>query len=122
LPSNGDHFGLMLLDEGLITRPDLERAQARQLETGETLSRVLVEEEIVPEHDLVQVLARHVGVEFVNLAETAIDPSAAVLIPETIARRHTVIPVGYDDGRLVVAMADPGSRTPSAGSIVSTTL
>jgi len=109
LPSNGDHFGLMLLDEGLITRPDLERAQARQLETGETLSRVLVEEEIVPEHDLVQVLARHVGVEFVNLAETAIDPSAAVLIPETIARRHTVIPVGYDDGRLVVAMADPGN-------------
>ena len=109
MPSRGDHFGLMLLDEGLVTRPDLERAQARQLETGETLSRVLVEEEIVPENDLVQVLARHVGVEFVNLAEIAVDPSAAALIPETVARRHTVIPVGYDDGRLVVAMADPGN-------------
>jgi len=109
LPSSGDHFGLMLLDEGLVTRSDLERAQARQLETGETLSRVLVEEEIVAENDLVQILARHVGVEFVNLAEVAIDPSASVLIPETIARRHTVIPVGYDDGRLVVAMADPGN-------------
>ncbi|MBU1227797.1 MAG: Flp pilus assembly complex ATPase component TadA [Actinobacteria bacterium] len=99
----------MLLEEGLVTRPDLERAKARQLETGETLSRVLVDEEIVPEVDLVKVLARHVGVEFVNLAEIAVDPSAAVLVPEMIARRHSIIPIGFDNGRLVVAMADPGN-------------
>ncbi|MCJ7725678.1 MAG: Flp pilus assembly complex ATPase component TadA [Acidimicrobiia bacterium] len=99
----------MLLEEGLITRTDLDRAQARQLETGETLSRVLVEEELVPEGDLVKVLARHVGVEFVRLSEVAIDPSASMLVPETIARRHGVIPIGYENGRLVVAMADPGN-------------
>jgi len=99
----------MLLEEGLLTRSDLDRAQARQLETGETLSRVLVDEEMVPEGDLVKVLARHVGVEFVRLSEIAIDPSASMLVPETIARRHTVIPIGYDNGRLVLAMADPGN-------------
>ena len=109
MPSRGDHFGLMLLEEGLLTRSDLDRAQARQLETGETLSRVLVDEEMVPEGDLVKVLARHVGVEFVRLSEIAIDPSASMLVPETIARRHTVIPIGYDNGRLVLAMADPGN-------------
>jgi len=109
LPPRGDHFGLMLLEEGLVTRHDLERAQERQAETGETLSRVLVDEEIVGETDLVQVLARHVGVEFVNLAEVAIDPTAASLIPESISRRHTVIPIGFDDGRLIIALADPGN-------------
>jgi type IV pilus assembly protein PilB len=109
LPSRGDHFGLMLLEEGLLTRSDLDRAQARQLETGETLSRVLVDEEMVPEGELVKVLARHVGVEFVKLSEIAIDPSASALVPETVARRHSVIPIGYDNGRLVVAMADPGN-------------
>ena len=88
MPPRGDHFGLMLLEEGLVTRHDLERAQERQVETGETLSRVLVDEEMVGEGDLVQVLARHVGVEFVNLAEVAIDPTAASLIPESIPEGH----------------------------------
>jgi type IV pilus assembly protein PilB len=99
----------MLLDEGLVTRHDLERAQERQVETGETLSRVLVDEEIVGEEDLVKVLARHVGVEFINLAEVAIDPSAAALIPEALSRRHSVIPIGFDGERLVIALADPGN-------------
>jgi len=109
LPPRGDHFGMMLLEEGLVTRHDLERAQERQAETGETLSRVLVSEEMVGESDLVRVLARHVGVEFVDLAEIAIDPAAAALIPETLARRHTVIPIGFEGERLVVALADPGN-------------
>ncbi len=109
MPPRGDHFGLMLLDEGLVTRHDLERAQERQVETGETLSRVLVDEEIVGEEDLVKVLARHVGVEFINLAEVAIDPSAAALIPEALSRRHSVIPIGFDGERLVIALADPGN-------------
>lgn len=109
MPPRGDHFGLMLLEEGLVTRHDLERAQERQVETGETLSRVLVSEEIVGEDDLVKVLARHVGVEFVNLSEVAIDPSAAALIPEALLRRHAVVPIGFDGERLVIALADPGN-------------
>ncbi len=109
MPPRSDHFGLMLLEEGLVTRHDLERAQERQAETGETLSRVLVDEEMVGEDDLVKVLARHVGVEFVDLAEVAIDPSAAALIPEALSRRHTVIPIGFEGERLVVALADPGN-------------
>jgi type IV pilus assembly protein PilB len=99
----------MLLDEGLLTRQDLDAAKARQAETGETLSRVLVDEELVSESDLVKVLARHLGVEYVNLADTTIDPVAAGLIPETLARRYSVIPIGFEDGRLVVAMADPAN-------------
>jgi type IV pilus assembly protein PilB len=97
----------MLLDEGLVTQADLERAQAVQAQTGETLSRILIEEEIIPEDDVTRVLARHVGIEFVNLSEMTLDPSAAALIPETLARRYMVIPVGFEDERLIVAMADP---------------
>ncbi|MCB2223588.1 MAG: Flp pilus assembly complex ATPase component TadA [Actinobacteria bacterium] len=99
----------MLLEEGLVTQADLERAKSLQMETGETLSRVLVDEDMVPETDLVRVLARHVGAEFVNLAETTIDPAAAALVPEAIARRHGVIPIAFEGERLVLAMADPGN-------------
>jgi hypothetical protein len=70
---------------------------------------VLVEEHIVAEADLVRVLARHAGIEYVNLAETTVDPAAAALLPDSLARRYTVIPIGFEGDRLVVAMADPSN-------------
>ncbi|MBM3696603.1 MAG: type II secretion system protein GspE [Actinobacteria bacterium] len=99
----------LLLEEGLVTRRDLERASAVQGESGLPLTRVLVEEHIVSEGDMVRMLARHSGLAYVNLAEITIDPAAAALLPESLARRYAVIPIGFEDDRLVVAMADPGN-------------
>jgi type IV pilus assembly protein PilB len=57
----------------------------------------------------VSALARQVGLEFVDLSEQAIDPSASGLIPEQVARRYRAVPIGFDDGQLVVAMSDPAN-------------
>jgi type IV pilus assembly protein PilB len=109
VPGETEHIGSLLLEEGLLTRRDLERAAAAQAESGLPLTRVLVEEHIVAEADLVRVLARHAGIEYVNLAETTVDPAAAALLPDSLARRYTVIPIGFEGDRLVVAMADPSN-------------
>ena len=69
MPAETEHIGSLLLEEGLLTRRDLERAAAVQAESGLPLTRVLVEEHIVAEGDIVRVLARHSGLEYVNLAE-----------------------------------------------------
>jgi type IV pilus assembly protein PilB len=109
VPAETEHIGTLLLEEGLLTRRDLERAAAVQAESGLPLTRVLVEEHMVAEGDIVRLLARHSGLEYVNLAETTIDPAAAALVPESLARRYGVIPIGFDNERLVVAMTDPGN-------------
>ena len=109
MPADAEHIGSLLIEEGLLTRRDLERAAAVQAESGLPLTRVLVEEHIIAEADIVRVLARHSGLEYVNLAETTIDPAAAALVPETLARRYAVIPIGFEDDRLIVAMADPSN-------------
>ena len=106
---DGDHIGLMLLEEGIVDRAGLYTALAISAEHGEPLTRVLVDEGIVDEAQLVQVLAASIGIEFVGLADVNIDPAAAALVPETLARRYSVIPIGFEDERLVVAMADPGN-------------
>ncbi len=106
---SGEHIGTLLVEEGLVAQADLERAQSRQSQTGESLSRILVDEGMVNEVDLVRTLARQIGIEFVNLTEATIDPTAAALIPESLARRYSVAPIGFQDDRLVVAMADPGN-------------
>lgn len=103
------HLGTMLVQEGLLDRADLDRATEIQGETGMPLGRILVEEGFVKETDLVKTLARHIGLEFVGLDEVTIDPSASALIPEPLARRYNAIPIAFEDGSLVVAMADPAN-------------
>ena len=104
------HLGTMLLQEGLLTRSNLDRATEIQTESGLPLGRILVEEGFVKETDLVKTLARHIGLEFVALDEITVDPSAVALIPEALARRYAAIPIGFEeDGSLAVAMADPAN-------------
>ena len=107
--SERDHIGTVLMESGLISTSDMAHARARQAETGETLTRVLVEQGMVGEQDLVQAIASHSGIEVINLNEVTIDPGAAALIPESLARRYGVIPVKFDQDALVVAMADPAN-------------
>ena len=39
-----------------------------------------------------------------KLAEVEVDPVAAGLVDPRVLRRHGALPVGFEDGRLVVAM------------------
>lgn len=102
-------LGSVLVDSGMVSDEDMDRARGIQAESGEALTEVLVDEGIVEEIELVRALARHIGVEFINLAESNIDPAAAALIPDTLARRYAVIPVAFEGESLVVAMVDPGN-------------
>jgi type IV pilus assembly protein PilB len=99
----------VLLEEGLIDAAQLEEATAEQERLGRTLGRVLIELGMVKETDLVSALARQVGLEYVDLADYQIDPSATSMVSEQVARRYRAIPIGFDDGRLIVAMSDPSN-------------
>jgi type IV pilus assembly protein PilB len=47
------------------------------------------------------------GSRRVELSELVVDPSAAARVSQAACRRYTALPVGYEDGKLLVAMADP---------------
>jgi type IV pilus assembly protein PilB len=102
-------LGEVLLDEGLITQDQLGTALAEQQRLGRSLGRVLIDLGLIREPDLVSALARKIGLNFVDLGEYQIDPSAASLIPEQVARRYRALPIGYEDSMLIVAMSDPAN-------------
>ena len=102
-------FGEVLVDEGLITSDQLEKAAAEQERVGRSLGRVLIDLGLVKEPDLVAVLARQIGLEFVDLNDYQIDPQAASLISEQVAKRYRALPIGFDGERLIVAMSDPAN-------------
>jgi type IV pilus assembly protein PilB len=103
------HLGTLLIDEGLVTPETLDTGMALQRETGRPLGRVLVEEGLVEEADLVRALAKHIGIEFVDLNAVTVDPAAAALVPEPLARRYAALPIGFEEDALIVAMADPAN-------------
>jgi type IV pilus assembly protein PilB len=103
------NLGHILVERGLISPEQLAAAEEQQRSTGRSLSRVLVDGRMVTEKDLVAALAAQIGMGFVDLAEAEIDPRAAIMVNETILRRHGVLPIGFEDGKLVVAMSDPAN-------------
>jgi type IV pilus assembly protein PilB len=101
----------LLMARDLVTEEQLEEARQIAAERGRSLGRVLIELDYLREGDLVAILAEQLGLEFVDLSETQIDPSVLSFVPELLARKHNCIPVRIDadDGRLVIAMADPAN-------------
>jgi len=102
-------LGHILVDRGLLTLEQLRQAEAEQQDTGQSLGRVLVSQRIVTEKDLVAALATQIGMGFVDLAEADVDPRATTMVSEKIMRRHSLLPIGFEDGKLVVAMSDPSN-------------
>ncbi|MFN2488492.1 MAG: GspE/PulE family protein [Actinomycetota bacterium] len=99
----------LLMARGLIDQQQLDEARTQAAQTGRSLGRTLIELKFVTEASLVAVLADQLGLQFVDLGEAQLDQSAIALVPESVARRHNCIPIGFDENRLIVAMADPAN-------------
>jgi type IV pilus assembly protein PilB len=104
-----NQLGTLLLERGLINQEQLDAALEEQRQSRKSLGRVLIDEGTVSESDLVATLAARIGLDFVDLLDYAIDPSAVGLISDSLARRFQAIPIGWEENRLVVAMADPSN-------------
>jgi hypothetical protein len=99
-------LGRMLIDRGLITDADLDRALGVQQESNARLGEILIDLGVVSSADLARVLAENLRVPFVDV-EREPDSTLTALLPADVARRLTALPVAQWGQQLVVAMADP---------------
>src|SRR2546430_7824854 len=102
-------LGEILVEEGLISHEQLEQALLEQSRTDQLLGRILIDMKMVRESDLMAALAKQIGFRFVDLTDYQIDAGAAMLIPDQVARRYRALPIGYEENKLLVAMADPAN-------------
>ncbi|MEJ5944655.1 ATPase, T2SS/T4P/T4SS family [Pseudokineococcus basanitobsidens] len=102
-------LGDILVADGVVTAEQLDDALAAQQSTQQRLGQALVSTGALTEAQLVATLAAQVGLEFVDLGEHPVDPSAVARVPAALCRRSSLLPLRVDEQRrLVVAMADPG--------------
>ncbi|HHY06717.1 MAG TPA: Flp pilus assembly complex ATPase component TadA [Clostridia bacterium] len=100
-------LGAILVEKGLISEDNLEAALKIQKETKKKLGEILVDNGLVQEDDLVDILSEQMGFPYVELSKVLINPKVPGLIKESLARKHVLIPIKIENGRLVVAMSDP---------------
>lgn len=98
----------LLLERGLLTERQLRRAREfRERCPDKPLEEILMDFGYVSESALLACLGERNGLEVVDLADYKVDPKAAGLISHTFAEQYQVLPIGFQNGALVVAARDP---------------
>ncbi len=108
-PSDDERLGALLVAGGILSEEALATALAARATRGHGLTQILIEDNLVTESDLVATLAAHLKLEYVDLSEYPVDAAAARLVSDSMARRYLALPIGWLEGRLIVAMADPSN-------------
>jgi type IV pilus assembly protein PilB len=92
---------------GVITDKQLNDALEVYRATGSPIGRVLVDLGYASQGAILSVMARQIGIEYIDFSERHPEPAAVALVQGDLASRYTLMPIEIRDGVLVVAMADP---------------
>ncbi|MHB1016460.1 MAG: GspE/PulE family protein [Coriobacteriia bacterium] len=103
----GERLGMLLMRAGLITERQLTDAIEIHKVTGSPLGKVLVDLGYATQGGILSVMAKQIGIPYINFAEQRPDANAIALVPRDLAARYTLMPIEIIDDHLVVAMADP---------------
>ncbi|WP_353265643.1 ATPase, T2SS/T4P/T4SS family [Gemmatimonas sp.] len=107
-----ERIGDLLMKEGLLTKETLAKALQEQAKNpGQRLGLTVVKMGLVPETEVVRMLARQFRMPAVDLARFEVDTRLLKLIPAELATKHTVLPLKRDGRQLTVAIADPTSMS-----------
>ena len=101
-----DYVLKLLEDAGLVTRSQIEKARARLNGSGNVVD-LLIKDGIVSDTDVSRSLAAQAHMDWVDLSAKVIPPDVINQIRAEDARRFKVIPVGFGDSGLIVAVSDP---------------
>jgi type IV pilus assembly protein PilB len=106
LQRNEDYVLRVLEDVGLVTQAQIDSARARVNGAGDVVS-ALVRDGIVTETDVSRTLATQAHMDWVDLSTRVIPAEVISQLRPEDARRLKVVPVGFGETGLIVAVGDP---------------
>ena len=102
-------IGEILLERGLLTFAQLEKALAQQKAGGGLLGQILIGQGAITEEEVALALTAQYGFPYLPLDNYEIDDGVTKLVREHVARQFCVIPIDRIGNALTVAMADPSN-------------
>ncbi|MHC4573639.1 MAG: GspE/PulE family protein [Planctomycetota bacterium] len=107
MPEKRRHLGEILYRAGLVEKRALINAIRTSKANNKRLGQVLLELGLVDEETLTRAIAKQFGLPYVNLDRTPVPADAMKLIPKDMIKRHNVLPLGINNGRLKLVIGDP---------------
>ncbi len=95
-----------ILDSGLVPRASVEAAEETAKQRKQSVGDILVSEGSLTADALRRIKAYVLGIPFINLKDRKVPVEVLSLIPEPIARTHSIIAFRKEGGELEVAMLD----------------
>ncbi len=102
-------IGEVLVERGVITHAQLEKALARQQSSGGLLGQIFIDLKFATEEEIALALTAQYGFPYLPLESYELDEGVTQLIPEHVARQYCLIPIDRIGNALTVAMADPSN-------------
>jgi len=100
-------LGEILLESGKISAADLHQLFQEQKEKMVRLGELILERGLVDKPSLVKALEEVARVPYLDCTTIQCDAAALQSIPKSMAIRLDVLPVGTEQSRLIVVMAEP---------------
>jgi len=105
----GRLLGDVIVGLGYCGRDVVEEAVHAAQDSGLQLGQVLLDAGKLTSDELAMCVAERFGLEYMSLREFEPDAAALYLVPPAAVRRLDAVPVGFRDGSLLVAMANPSN-------------
>ncbi|MDP7287290.1 MAG: ATPase, T2SS/T4P/T4SS family [Phycisphaerae bacterium] len=100
-------LGEILVDWGVCTPGATNEAIEHAHQEGLKIGEALIALELASEDDVTKALANQFDMEFIDLDQNVVVPTELNLIDETLIKRHQILPLAMEDGRLKVLITDP---------------
>ena len=106
---SNEEYLLQLLQEADLINPKQIMTAKGVKKPAETVVEALIKTGVVSDEQVAQTLAVNYGMEYVDLHGYAPNPDMKNFVPEEVARRYKIAPLGVDGGRLQIAVPDPSN-------------
>jgi type II secretory ATPase GspE/PulE/Tfp pilus assembly ATPase PilB-like protein len=104
----GTRLGEVLIEAGLATAEDIEKALSEQRKRGgRRIGQILIEMNLVSEVDLSMTLAKKFQLPFLDLDSCSINLAALEELPKDFIEKNKVLPIDTDAKSVTLALADP---------------
>ena len=104
-------LGDILVESGFLNATELAEVLGVQKETGKRLGEVIVESGLMTEFDILRAVSSQYDYPIIDLSSIEVDPKATALLNQKFCEDNVVLPIGFDNDNLVVAIDDPMNIT-----------
>jgi type IV pilus assembly protein PilB len=106
---SGRFISDVIAELGFVAEERVQAAVEEAKSTGRTPEQVLLQAGALSAEQLARATAERFGLDHVDLSIYKPDIGALNLVNAQAARRYNAVPIGFEEGVLLVAMADPSN-------------